>query len=233
MAKKAVFGIVTSHEQAERVVDALNRAGVMNQDISVLFPDREGTRDFAHEKNTKAPEGAVIGGGTVGAIGGAIGLLAGLGSIAVPGLGLFLAAGPLLGALGGAAIGAGVGGIAGALVGMGIPELEAKQYEGKLKAGNILISVHTEDGKRVDQVKDLFRANAVESVSASSEANVPKERDTRKSRAQTAAERRSAEAETVHSSPPRMSPPVPELSPPHTRMSPPRMSPPIPSAPHQ
>jgi hypothetical protein len=174
MAKKAVFGIVKSHEQAERVVDALNRAGVMNQDISVLFPDREGTRDFAHEKNTKAPEGAVAGAGTGGVAGGTLGLLAGIGALAIPGLGPLIAAGPLLAALSGAAVGAAVGGITGALIGMGIPELEAKQYEGKIRDGNILISVHTEDGKEVDRAKDVFKRLQVSDISSSAETKPPR-----------------------------------------------------------
>lgn len=210
MAKRAVFGIVTSQSQAERLVQQLTQIGVSPQDISVLLPDKQATRTFAHEKKTKAPEGAVAGAGALGLVGGAIGLLAGIGSIAIPGLGVFMAAGPLLGALSAAAVGAGLGGVTGALIGMGIPELEAKQYEGKLRGGNILISVHTEDSKQVDQVKELFKANLVESISSSTEASVPKSREA-------GAMRRAAEAEM----PPHLSPPAS------------RMSPPSPSAPHK
>src|SRR5215204_728718 len=134
-SKKAVLGLVTSHAQAESVVSDLT---------SALFPDKSGTRDFAHEQNTKAPEGAIAGAGAGGALGGTLGLLAGIGALAIPGLGPFIAAGPILAALSGAAAGATVGGVTGALVGMGIPEIEAKRYEGKIRGGNLLISVHTE-----------------------------------------------------------------------------------------
>ena len=174
MSKKAVFGIVANHSSAETVVNELNRAGFSSNDISVLFPDKEGTRDFAHEKNTKAPEGAVAGAGTGGIAGGTLGLLVGIGALAIPGLGPLIAAGPLLAALSGAAVGAAVGGLAGALVGMGIPELEAKAYEGKIRDGNILISVHAEDGKDVDRVKELFKRLNVSDVGSTSEASVPK-----------------------------------------------------------
>ncbi len=179
MSNKAVFGIVKSYGEAEHVVKALKDAKFSDNDISVLLPDKQGTRDFAHEKNTKAPEGAVAGAGTGGVAGGTLGLLVGIGALAIPGLGPLIAAGPLLAALSGAAVGAAVGGLTGALIGMGIPELEAKQYEGKIKDGNILISVHTEDGKEVDRVKDLFKRFNVSDVSSSSEVAAPKPSDTR------------------------------------------------------
>ena len=143
MSKKSVFCIATSRNQAETIVGQLKTADFSHNDISVLFPDKDTTRDFAHEKNTKAPEGAVAGAGTGGVLGGALGWIVGIGALAIPGVGPFIAAGPIMAALSGAAIGATMGGIAGGLIGMGIPELEAKRYEGKVKAGNILISVHT------------------------------------------------------------------------------------------
>jgi hypothetical protein len=174
MSQKAVFGIVTQHTVAEMVVKDLNRAGFTNNDISVLFPDKAGTRDFAHENNTKAPEGAVAGVGTGGVAGGTLGLLAGLGALAIPGFGPLIAAGPLLAALSGAAVGAAVGGVAGALVGMGIPELEAKQYEGKIRDVNILISVHAEERKEIDRVKEILKSHNVSDVGTTSEASVPK-----------------------------------------------------------
>ncbi|APR85473.1 Succinyl-CoA ligase [ADP-forming] beta chain [Minicystis rosea] len=142
--KKAVIGIASTTLQAEAIVVALREAGFSGEDISVLFPDKSAARDFAHELGTKAPEGAIAGVGAGGAVGGTLGLLAGIGAIAIPGLGPFIAAGPIMAALGGAAAGAAVGGITGALIGMGIPELEAKAYEGKLRGGNILMSVHVE-----------------------------------------------------------------------------------------
>ncbi len=145
MSNKAVIGIFSNQAQAEQAVLALRNSGFVDNDISVLFPDKEGTRDFAHEQGTKAPEGAIAGVGAGGAVGGTLGLLAGIGALAIPGLGPFIAAGPILAALSGAAAGAAVGGVTGALVGLGIPEIEAKQYEEKIKGGNILMSVHVED----------------------------------------------------------------------------------------
>src|SRR5678810_559400 len=118
----AVFGIYPSYEAVERGVDALRSAGFRNTDISVLFPENEGTKDFAHEKHTKAPEGATTGAGTGAVVGGALGWLAGIGALAIPGLGPFIAAGPIMAALAGAGVGGTVGAVAGALVGMGIPE---------------------------------------------------------------------------------------------------------------
>lgn len=170
MAKKSVICIATSYGQAESVVDQLRGAGFANSDISVLFPDKSGTRDFAHQKNTKAPEGAITGAGAGGAVGGALGWLAGIGLLAIPGLGPFIAAGPILAALSGAAVGAAVGGITGALVGMGIPEYEAKRYEGKIKDGNILISVHTDNSDQVDRAKRIFEASGATDISTTGEA---------------------------------------------------------------
>ena len=176
MAKKAVFGIVRTHDEAESLVRSLKQVGFSSNDISVLFPDKEGTRDFAHEKNTKAPEGAVVGAGTGGVAGGTLGLLVGIGALAIPGFGPLIAAGPLLAALSGAAVGAAVGGLGGALVGMGIPELEAKQYEGKIKDGNILISVHTDDAKDVDRAKEVFEIHQVSDIGSTAESSVPRAR---------------------------------------------------------
>jgi hypothetical protein len=169
---KAVFCIATSHAMAEGVVNQLKVAGFSGNDISVLFPDKRGTKDFAHEQHTKAPEGAATGAGTGGFIGGALGWLAGIGALAIPGVGPFIAAGPIMAALSGAAVGAAVGGITGALVGMGIPEYEAKRYEGKIREGNILISVHTENAGEVDRAKGIFRAAAARDVSVAEEAEV-------------------------------------------------------------
>ncbi len=175
MSNKSVFCIATSRPQADRIVDQLRSANFSNNDISVLFPDKDSTRDFAHEKNTKAPEGAAVGAGTGGVLGGALGWIVGIGALAIPGVGPFIAAGPIMAALGGAAIGATAGGIAGGLIGLGIPELVAKRYEGKVKAGNILISVHTEDSDEIDRAKDIFEAAAAEDICTTGEASVPKE----------------------------------------------------------
>jgi hypothetical protein len=170
---KAVFGLVDTESQAERIVDSLKSAGFPNNDISVLFPDKGGTRDFAHEKATKAPEGAATGAGVGGVTGGVLGWLVGIGSLAIPGVGPFIAAGPIMAALAGAGVGAAVGGLSGALVGMGIPELEAKQYEGKIKSGNILISVHSEDSTETSRAKEIFERAGAHDISSTGEESVP------------------------------------------------------------
>jgi hypothetical protein len=169
---KAAYCLVQSTAQAERIVDQLRAAGFSSGDISVLYPDKTGTRDFAHEHETKAPEGAATGATTGGVIGGTLGWLAGIGTLAIPGVGPFIAAGPIMAALGGAAVGATVGGITGALIGMGIPEYEAKRYEGKIRDGRILLSVHTEDGKERDRAKDIFKNAGAEDVGVSDEKKV-------------------------------------------------------------
>jgi len=177
MAKKAVIGLVKSESQAETIVNELQRAGFSTSDVSALFPDKSSTRDFAHEKNTKAPEGAVTGASAGGVIGGTLGLLAGIGTLAIPGLGPFIAAGPIMAALSGAAAGGAIGGIAGALIGLGIPEVEAKRYAGKVKDGNILLSVHVDDGEQTSRAKKILEAGGATDVATSSEARVPKEKD--------------------------------------------------------
>lgn len=172
--KKAVIGIVDSQVQAERVVSTLHQGGFGVNDISVLLPDKKGSKDFAHEHNTKAPEGAVAGAGTGGVLGGTLGLLVGIGSLAIPGLGPFIAAGPLLAALSGAAAGAALGGVTGALIGMGIPEIEAKAYEGKIKGGNILIAVHTDNSDEQKRAEEVFKRMGAKEVSSTTEAGVPR-----------------------------------------------------------
>jgi hypothetical protein len=172
--KKSVIGIVETQIQAERIVDDLQQRGVASGDISVLFPDKRGSKDFAHEHNTKAPEGAVAGIGAGGVVGGTLGLLAGIGALAIPGVGPLIAAGPLMATLSGAAAGAAVGGIAGGLIGMGLPEYEAKSYEGKIKSGNILIAVHTDDSETEKRTKQTFEANGAHDIAVTSDASVPK-----------------------------------------------------------
>jgi hypothetical protein len=173
---KAVLGLVANHAQAETIVDDLRNSGFANNDISALFPDKSGTRDFAHEQNTKAPEGAVAGAGAGGAIGGTLGLLAGIGALAIPGLGPFIAAGPIMAALSGAAAGAAVGGLTGALIGLGIPEIEAKQYEGKIKGGNILLSVHVEDSTKRAHAKRILERHGAQDIVTVGEESVPSAR---------------------------------------------------------
>src|SRR5579863_6826474 len=167
---KAVFCIAKSEEQATRIVNALKEAGFSNDDVSVLLPDRAGSRDFAHEHHTKAPEGAATGAIAGGVMAGVLGWLVGIGSLAIPGVGPLIAAGPILAALSGAAAGGAVGGLAGALVGLGIPEYEAKRYEGAVKNGNILIAVHADDSKERDAAKKIFERAQAQDISYSAEA---------------------------------------------------------------
>jgi uncharacterized protein (TIGR02271 family) len=169
--KRSVLCLVDTEDQAEAIVERLKSAGFSDSDISVLFPDKGSTRDFAHKKETKMPEGATIGAGTGGAVGGTIGLLAGIGALAIPGLGPFIAAGPIMAALSGGAIGAGVGGLAGALVGLGIPEYEAKRYEGKVKEGGILISVHSENNDEANRAKHIFKEAGAHDIASTGEAH--------------------------------------------------------------
>src|SRR6187399_1131426 len=153
---KSVFGIATTQGQAERIVEQLQAQGFATSEISVLMPDTGGTRDIGHVKATKAPEGATTGAATGGVTGGILGLLAGIGALAIPGLGPFIAAGPIMAALSGAAAGAAVGGLAGGLIGMGVPEIEAKKYQGKVKNGNILLAVHVDDGDEQKRAKNIL-----------------------------------------------------------------------------
>ena len=176
MAEKSVFGIAKNESQAIMIADSLKAAGFIENDVSVLLPDKTGTRDFAHEQHTKAPEGAATGASTGAVLGGALGWMVGIGSLAIPGLGPFIAAGPIMAALAGAAGGAAAGGLTGALIGMGIPEYEAKRYEGKVKDGNILLSVHTKDSDERDRAKKILEAGGAEDISYTGEASVPKER---------------------------------------------------------
>jgi hypothetical protein len=162
-----------SQLQAESIVSELQRVGFAASSMSILFPDQDGTRDFAHEHHTKAPEGAIAGVGAGGAIGGALGVLIGIGALTIPGAGPFLAAGPLLAALSGAAAGATLGGIAGALVGMGIPEIEAKRYEGKIRGGNILIAVHVDNRDAHEIALSILQRGGAHDVVSANEAPVP------------------------------------------------------------
>ena len=171
MAEKniAVFGIYHTREAAEEGVNALRRAGFRNTDISALFPDNAGTKDFAHEKNTKAPEGATTGGASGAVVGGVLGWLVGVGLIAIPGIGPFIAAGPIMAALAGAGALGAVGGIVGALAGMGIPEYEAKRYEGRVKHGGILLSVHCDNHDWAKRGADVLRGSGADDISSTHE----------------------------------------------------------------
>ena len=169
----AVFGIYPTPNEAERAVDHLLTNGFTNSDISVLLPDDESTRAFAHEKNTKAPEGAATGVTTGGVIGGTLGLLAGIGALAIPGVGPLIAAGPIMGALAGLGVGGAVGGVVGALVGMGIPEYEAKRYEGHVKNGGTLLSVHCDTSEQISAAKDSLKATGAQDISSADEHSSP------------------------------------------------------------
>jgi hypothetical protein len=167
----AVFGIYQTRESAEEAVDALRQAHFRNTDISALFPDNAGTKDFACEKNTKAPEGATTGAASGAVAGGVLGWLAGIGVLAIPGIGPFIAAGPIMAALAGAGALGAVGGIVGALAGMGIPEYEAKRYEGRVKHGGILLSVHCDDHDWVKRGEEILKRTGAEDISSTSEAH--------------------------------------------------------------
>ena len=169
--KTAVFGIYPTYDSVENGVDGLRAAGFINEDISILFPECSGWRDFAHLKCTMAPEGATTGGGTGAVLGGALGWLLGIGALAIPGLGPFIAAGPIMAALAGAGVGGAVGGLAGALIGMGIPEYEAKRYEGRVKDGGILISVHTGTSDAIKRAKQILAGTGAQDISSTGEAS--------------------------------------------------------------
>jgi hypothetical protein len=167
----AVFGIYPNRTSVDNAVNALKAAHFRNTDISVLFPENSGSKDFAHEKNTKAPEGTATGAGTGALLGGGLGWLVGIGALAIPGLGPFIAAGPIVAALAGAGVGGAVGGVTGALIGMGIPEYEAKRYEGRVKDGGILLSVHSDDSAWTKKAKEILEQTGAQDISSTGEAS--------------------------------------------------------------
>jgi Predicted permease len=167
----AVFGIYRDQPQAEEAVDALRGAGFRNSDVSALLPDNMGSKDLAHEKNTKAPEGVAAGGVSGGVVGGALGWLAGIGALAIPGFGPFIAAGPIMGALAGAGAGGAVGGLIGAFVGVGIPEYEAKRYDGRVREGGILLSVHCDDPVWTKRAREILQDSGASDISEIAESH--------------------------------------------------------------
>jgi hypothetical protein len=171
MANKSVFGIYRTRDTASSAVDALREAGFRNTDISALLPENVGTKDFAHEKNTKAPEGATTGATSGAVVGGALGWLVGVGALAIPGVGPLIAAGPIMAALAGVGAGAVTGGVVGALVGLGMPEYEAKRYEGRIKEGGILLSVHCDKGEWETRAKDILKATGATDISSAGESS--------------------------------------------------------------
>jgi hypothetical protein len=169
--KKAVFGIYSTREGVERAADVLARSGFPVSDISVLLPESLGVKDIGTEKATKAPEGAAAGAGTGAVLGGTLGLLAGIGALAIPGVGPLIAAGPIMAALAGIGVGGAVGGFTGAIIGMGIPEYEAKRYEGRLQKGGILISVHCDTSEEIDRAKEILERTGGEDIAYTSESS--------------------------------------------------------------
>jgi hypothetical protein len=167
----AVFGIYPDYSSVEFGVQALKDAGFRNTDISVLFPQNVGNKEFAHEKGTKAPEGAATGAGTGAVVGGVLGWLAGIGSLAIPGAGPFIAAGPIMAALAGAGAGGALGGVAGGLVGLGMPEYEAKRYQGRINSGGILLSVHSDDSGWTKRAKEVLERTGAQDISSTGEAS--------------------------------------------------------------
>jgi hypothetical protein len=170
--RQAVICIVPTESQASRIIEALRDEGFLPGDISILYPDTTGVRDLGVEKHSKAPEGTATGAGTGALVGGALGWLAGIGAIVIPGVGPFIAAGPIMAALAGVAVGASTGGVVGGLIGLGIPEMEAKQYEGKLREGNILLSVHTEDRDEAKRAEEVLKEAGAEQVNTVAEEKV-------------------------------------------------------------
>ncbi len=166
----AVYGLYADRPSVEEAVDALRAAGFRNIDISVLFPENTGSKDFAHEKNTKAPEGAITGAGSGAVIGGALGWIAGIGLLAIPGLGPFIAAGPIMSVLAGVGVGGTFGSLVGALIGMGMPEYEAKRFEGRIRQGGILLSVHCDNQEWTKRANHLLQTTGATDVSSAREA---------------------------------------------------------------
>jgi hypothetical protein len=173
---KAVVCTVKSRAQAELVVDRLKRGGFLATSISVLLADAEGTKEFAVDNKTKSPEGAATGAGAGAVIGGGLGWLAGIGALAIPGVGPLIAAGPIMAALTGAAVGGTIGGVTGALIGLGIPEYEAKRFEGEIKGGRVLIAVHSENSDETKRAKEIFEASAAQDISTVGEKSVASSR---------------------------------------------------------
>ncbi|HSY98356.1 MAG TPA: hypothetical protein VK788_02585 [Terriglobales bacterium] len=169
--KTAVFGIYTTVAAADLATDSLVTAGFSAADISALLPENLGSKPIAAEKATKAPEGATAGAGTGAVLGGALGVLAGVGLLAIPGLGPFIAAGPIMAGLAGLGVGGAVGGVTGALIGMGIPEYEAKRYEGRLKKGGILLSVHCDTSDEIKRAKEVLKNSGAEDISSTGESS--------------------------------------------------------------
>jgi hypothetical protein len=167
----AVFGLYPTYASVEAGVESLQSAGFRNEDISVLMPENVGSKEFAHEKGTKAPEGAAAGAGTGAVVGGALGVLAGIGLLAIPGLGPFIAAGPIMAGLAGLGLGGAVGGLTGALIGMGIPEYEAKRYEGRVKEGGILLSVHCDSSEWTKRAKEVLERTGAQDIASTGEAS--------------------------------------------------------------
>ena len=179
---RAVFGIYATANDAERAVTALVADGFASQDVSVLMADQESTREFAHHKDTKAPEGAAAGATTGGVIGGTLGVLVGIGSLAIPGLGPLLAAGPIVAGLAGLGAGGAVGGLIGALAGLGIPEYEAKRYDGRVRDGGVLLSVHCETPGEILRAKEILQSTGAGDIATAGEASAGRSRDTPRER---------------------------------------------------
>jgi hypothetical protein len=170
--KTAVFGIYATSTATEHAIDALTRSGFAISDVSVLVPETLGNKDMAASKATKAPEGATAGAGSGAVLGGTLGLLAGIGALAIPGVGPLIAAGPIMAALAGIGVGGAVGGLTGGLIGLGIPEYEAKRYEGRLQKGGVLLSVHCDTSEEIKQAKDILEHTGAEDISSTGESSV-------------------------------------------------------------
>jgi hypothetical protein len=169
--KTAAFGIYTTVAAADAATDTLVKSGFSSADVSALMPENLGSRPIGTEKGTKAPEGATTGATSGAVLGGALGLLAGIGALAIPGIGPFIAAGPIMATLAGMGVGGTVGGLTGALIGLGIPEYEAKRYEGRLQKGAILLSVHCDTSDEIKRAKEILKSTGAEDISSTGESS--------------------------------------------------------------
>src|SRR5580700_2351849 len=187
--KTAVFGIYTTVPAADSATDQLVRSGFSAAEVSALLPENLGTRPIGTEKATKAPEGAATGAGSGAVLGGALGLLAGMGALAIPGVGPLIAAGPIMAALAGVGVGGAVGGFTGALIGLGIPEYEAKRYEGRMQKGGVLLSVHCDTSEAVTRAKDIMKITSAEDISSTGESSADVKADDQRARHTTSGSR--------------------------------------------
>jgi len=168
----AIYGIFVTPSSLEAAVDALTSAGISLNGLSLLMSDKGGWQDFTSGGAAKHSDPSAPGAGVGGALGGLVGLLVGLGALVIPGAGPLVAAGPMMASLAGLTVGGALGGLVSALVDLGLPEYEAKLYDGRLKDGAVLLSVHCLSIGQVDTAKDVLKANGAEDLASSGEEEI-------------------------------------------------------------